>query len=83
MRTKTKQARRLAPQKYKRLRRGAFLAKEGETKARNTKVRISILIDLDVLNFFKEKASKAGAPAYQTQINQVLRAQMEGEKSTE
>ena len=68
----------LDPKKFKRLPRGSFLAKTGQTAARNTKVRISILIDLDVLNFFKEKASKAGALAYQTQINQILRAHMEG-----
>lgn len=66
------------PKKLKRLPRGSFLAKAGETEARNTKVRISILIDLDVLNFFKERASQPGALAYQTQMNQVLRAQMEG-----
>lgn len=83
MRTKTKRASALDPKKFRRLQRGAFLAKAGETEARNTKVRISILIDLDVLNFFKERASKAGAPAYQTQINQVLRAQMEGNETSE
>jgi uncharacterized protein (DUF4415 family) len=83
MRAKTKQPSGLDPKKFKRLPRGAFLAKPGETEARNTKVRISILIDLDVLNFFKERATKAGAPAYQTQINQVLRGQMEGKESTE
>jgi uncharacterized protein (DUF4415 family) len=83
MRTKSKRTSdtsRLDPKKFKRLPRGAFLAKAGETESRNTKVRISILIDLDVLNYFKERASKAGAPAYQTQINQVLRAQMEGKE---
>jgi uncharacterized protein (DUF4415 family) len=66
------------PKKLKRLPRGSFLAQAGETEARNTKVRISILIDLDVLNFFKERAAQPGALAYQTQMNQVLRAQMEG-----
>jgi len=71
----------LNPKKLKRLPRGSFLAKPGENELRNTKVRISILLDLDVLNFFKEKASKAGALAYQTQINQVLRAHMEDKES--
>lgn len=69
------------PKKLKRLPRGSFLTKAGETAARNTKVRISILIDLDVLNFFKERAAKPGALAYQTQMNQVLRAQMEGRET--
>jgi uncharacterized protein (DUF4415 family) len=68
----------LDPNKFKRLPRGSFLARTSETGPRNTKVRISILIDLDVLNFFKDKASKTGALAYQTQINQILRAHMEG-----
>jgi hypothetical protein len=35
------------------------------------------------LNFFKERASKAGALAYQTQINQLLRSQMEGKESVD
>jgi uncharacterized protein (DUF4415 family) len=69
------------PKKLKRLPRGSFLAKAGETEARNTKVRISILVDLDVLSFFKERAAQPGALAYQTQMNQVLRAQMEGKET--
>lgn len=73
----------LDPKKFKRLPRGAFLAKRGETESRNTKVRISILVDLDVLNFFKERASKAGALAYQTQINQILRTHMESKDSVD
>ena len=83
MKTRTKRAAGLDPKRFKRLPRGAFLANAGETEALNTKVRISILIDLDVLNYFKERASKAGAPAYQTQINQVLRAQMEGQETVD
>jgi uncharacterized protein (DUF4415 family) len=80
MKTKAKQVSDTAvldPKKLKRLPRGSFLAKSAETGPRNTKVRISILLDLDVLNFFKDKASKAGALAYQTQINQILRAYVE------
>ena len=83
MKTKTKRASEnavLDAKKFKRLPRGTFLARQGETEPRNTKVRISILLDLDVLNFFKEKASKTGALAYQTQINQILRAHMEGKE---
>jgi len=86
MKTKTKRtsdATVLDPKKFKRLPRGSFLAKKGETGPRNTKVRISILLDLDVLNFFKERASKAGALAYQTQINQILRTHMEGTESVD
>ena len=86
MKTKAKRASDTAlldSKKFKRLPRGSFLAKTGETEPRNTKVRISILIDLDVLNFFKERASKAGALAYQTQINQILRAHVEGKESVD
>ena len=39
----------------------------------NTKVRVSIYLDLDVLKCFKELAKKPGAQPYQTQINAVLR----------
>jgi hypothetical protein len=34
-------------------------------------------------NFFKERASKAGALAYPTQINQILRSHMEGKESVD
>jgi uncharacterized protein (DUF4415 family) len=46
--------------------------------ARHTKERITILIDLDILNFFRARAAKRGKPPYQTQINQALREYMEG-----
>jgi uncharacterized protein (DUF4415 family) len=45
---------------------------------RHTKVRITIMLDLDVLKFFKERAAKPGAAPYQTQINQALRDYMTG-----
>ena len=48
--------------------------------ARHTKVRITIFLDLDILNFFKARAAKRGKPAYQTQINQALREYMEGSR---
>jgi len=66
--------------KLRRLPRGSFLAKRGETQASNTKVRISILVDLDVLSFFKERATQPGALPYQTQMNIVLRREMEDEE---
>lgn len=46
--------------------------------ARHTKERITIFIDLDILNFFRARAAKRGQPPYQTQINQALREYMEG-----
>ena len=48
--------------------------------ARHTKERITIFIDLDILNFFRARAAKRGKPAYQTQINQALREHMEGSR---
>ncbi len=45
---------------------------------RHTKVRITIMLDLDVLKFFKARAAKRGAGPYQTQINRALREYMEG-----
>ena len=44
-----------------------------EERARHTKVRITIMLDLDVLDFFKRRAAEPGAQPYQTQINQALR----------
>src|SRR5262245_21763892 len=49
--------------------------------ARHTKERITIFIDLDILNFFRTRAAKRGSPPYQTQINQALRDYMEGSPS--
>jgi uncharacterized protein (DUF4415 family) len=46
--------------------------------ARHTKERITIFIDLDILNFFRVRAAKRGKSPYQTQINQALREYMEG-----
>lgn len=41
-----------------------------------TKVRISIMLDLDILNHFKRRATEPDAAAYQTQINNELRRAM-------
>jgi len=48
-----------------------------ELSPRNTKVRITINIDLDVLNYFKKQAEPAKAAPYQTQINNALREYIE------
>ena len=42
-------------------------------RARHTKVRITMFLDQDVLQFFKTRASGPGAAPYQTQINRALR----------
>jgi antitoxin component of RelBE/YafQ-DinJ toxin-antitoxin module len=44
---------------------------------RNIKVRTNIYLDLDVINFFKQRAKAPGALPYQTQINAALRRIME------
>ena len=47
----------------------AFRAKN----ANHTKVRITILLDKDVIDHFKSESNDKGALPYQTQINQALR----------
>ncbi len=43
----------------------------------NTKVQITMKVDLDVLNHFKSRSQKTNAAPYQTQINSELRAIMD------
>jgi hypothetical protein len=50
---------------------------------RHTKVRITIMLGLDVLKFFKGRAAEADAEPYQTQINRVLREYIEGQTAAE
>src|SRR5262249_36862182 len=45
--------------------------------AERAKVRITIALDNDVVEFFKQAAAERGALPYQTQINQALRQAME------
>jgi len=42
------------------------------------KTRITIRIDTDILDWFREQVSEAGGGNYQTNINQPLREYMEG-----
>jgi uncharacterized protein (DUF4415 family) len=51
-------------------------------KPHNIKVRTNIHLDLDVINFFKERAKTPGAPPYQTQINAELRKLMSNSPTT-
>jgi uncharacterized protein (DUF4415 family) len=46
------------------------------------KVRTNIHLDLDVINFFKDRAKVPGAQPYQTQINAELRRVMVGSSTT-
>jgi len=64
----------------KRIERKHF-AKKGEVKLSDCKVRITINLDADVLEYFKERAAELHSAPYQTQINAELRQIMEIGKS--
>lgn len=51
--------------------------KPSMTEPRNIKVCVTIHLDLDVLNYFKELAAQPNAAPYETQINKELRAFVE------
>jgi uncharacterized protein (DUF4415 family) len=54
-----------------------FRPKPGETDIKNCKVKVSMYIDADILEFFKKRAERPNAAPYQTQINNELRRVME------
>ena len=62
--------------KLKVKRRGLLPELQGE-KGKPAKVRITISLDLDIVEYFKRSADEAGSLPYQTQINQVLRKAIE------
>lgn len=67
-------------------RRGGFRERHPDfkgSKKTETKVRISICLDLDILNHFKGKAAEPNAAPYQTQINAALRQVMESQQQAE
>ncbi|HEX8096988.1 MAG TPA: BrnA antitoxin family protein [Pyrinomonadaceae bacterium] len=53
------------------------VARPGETKLSDAKVKITLYVDADVLEYFKGRAARPHAAPYQTQINNELRAVME------
>ncbi len=67
--------------KMKRLPRGSFKAKKGATNLKNCKVKISLYIDADILEYFRARAEKEHAAPYQTQINNELRRIMENDST--
>ena len=67
--------------KMKRLPRGSFKAKPDATKLENCKVKISLYLDGDVLEYFKKRAEPPHAAPYQTQINNELRRIMENDST--
>lgn len=60
---------------------GKFETSEDEFHPKNAKVRITAMIDLDVLDFLKTTARKKNT-RYQTLMNQVLRRFMESSDPT-
>ena len=61
----------------RRITRPKFLDRMKNKSLRDCKSRITILLDADILEFFKERAAEKGNPPYQTQINNELRKAME------
>lgn len=71
------------PETMKRLPRGAFLAKAGDTtNPKKTKIRVTLYLDSDILAYFKERAAEPNAAPYQTQINNELRSVLERNSQT-
>jgi uncharacterized protein (DUF4415 family) len=56
-------------------RRSRFITKRNEQK-----IKVTILLDADILDFYKEQAAKQGNLPYQTQINRELRKAMDKAK---
>jgi uncharacterized protein (DUF4415 family) len=54
--------------------RGAVLPSSGK------KVRITIRLDCDIIDWFRSKVEKQGGGNYQTMLNDALRAYMEGQE---
>jgi uncharacterized protein (DUF4415 family) len=50
------------------------------TKRSEQKIKVTIMLDADVLDFYKEQAAKHGNLPYQIQINRALRKAMEKAK---
>jgi uncharacterized protein (DUF4415 family) len=65
--------------KMKRLERGSFKPQKGATNLENCKVKISMYLDADILQYFRQRAELPNAAPYQTQINNELRRIMEND----
>ena len=66
----------LKPGRY-RYERGGFKRRHPDYSPQTSKVKISIMVDADVLAYFRARAEQPHAAPYQTQINQELRQLME------
>ncbi|MCP9494835.1 MAG: BrnA antitoxin family protein [Pyrinomonadaceae bacterium MAG19_C2-C3] len=68
----------LKPGTYK-VRRSRFVTKPGDASLSNCKVKISMYLDADILEYFRRRAAAPHAAPYQTQINNELRKVMEND----
>ncbi len=68
------------PERAERVQRRRVATSE-DLKPRNTKVKISMYVDLDILSEFKQRAEGPNAAPYQTHINNALRAFLAGSES--
>ncbi len=59
--------------------RGTFTPPKGATNLENCKVKISLYVDSDILQYFRARASSPDSAPYQTQINNELRRIMEND----
>ena len=50
------------------------LTSPGEVKLKDVKVRVTMYLDADILEFFKNRAKSPNSAPYQTQINTELRS---------
>ncbi len=66
----------------KRIERKHF-AKKDEVKLSDCKVKITINLDADILEYFKQRAASPHSAPYQTQINNELRRLMESDDSND
>jgi uncharacterized protein (DUF4415 family) len=61
----------------------AEVGKYAQRDPAQSKTRITIYLDDDVLEYFKQRARQTNAAPYQTQINNELRAVMENRQAAE
>ena len=78
-RTKVEPEEEYNPERMRRLPRGSFRERhpDYDPATAEKKVRVTIYLDADVLDYFKGRAAQPNAAGYQTQINSELRAVME------
>ena len=57
-------------------------ATPAETQARNCKVRVTMYLDADIVEYFKNRSFLPTAAPYQTQINAALRALLDGRSNS-